>query len=529
MTRISRTVGNALAEHDNDYTFLEHRASFSANSPHATHLNLQLENSNPYPIRTTIVIPAWNAQDTILSCLTAIENSSFNRKYQQHLEVVVIDDGSTDNTWELLLASRFSLNLLLIRQEHNGQSRALNNGIAMSHGEIIVSCDADMILCDYAVEAMVRMYDFDKNLIVVGFRTEVDLSDPRVGSDYLRLHGAPPISIFFGDQRIAFHVLGYPDNMCVATNHFKRFGYMRGLWMPNDVQCKDPWLLTDMVFGAFFALPKETYERIGGYDERLLGWGCADSLVGAKAIANGNKVVPLYSASGFHVSHDSRTSNKWEEYVRNRRMFKQILSEEIVGEHPNYLHTPRTGILDLIERNPQGSPPDYIGAQHSNNKHLGEDVSKYSALFALGRYNDCLYEIASNRSEPYNVATRELEGRALLALERLAEAESIFTEIHHIEPNNARVLTYLATARAAEGQFRAAREALDRIGPSGNTNLDLVYWLSSTETHILRGDKYATQGFYDIAQRCYETALVVDPTNMAAISRREECLRNRGR
>ncbi len=525
MTLSSRTLGAVLSEHDNDYTELETRASMVTDRSRLFNADLRpLQPNGTAPLRTTVVIPAWNASDTILSCLTSLEQSSFNRQYQQLLEVVVIDDGSADDTWDLLVTSDLSLHLLLLRQEHSGQSRALNNGIAMSHGDLIVSCDADMILTEYALESMVRMYDFDTSLVVAGFRSEVNRLDPRINSGYLRQYGPPPIPTFVGDQRISFHALGHPDNMCVTSDHFKQYGHMRGLWMPNDIQCKDPWLLTDMVFGALFALHKKTYERIGGYDERLQGWGCADTLVTAKAIASGNKVVPLYSAAGFHVSHESRTPDKWSEYTRNRQLFKQHLAEQIVDEYPDYLRMPGRGIIEILSREPQGLAVDRRELSDVPHNHLGTDVPRHAVLFALGHYDDCLREIASAAPSLSNSATRVLEGRALLALGRAEEAEEIFAELSVGDSRGAHVLTYLAMARAASGRFRAAREALDGVLQGGYTDVDLAYWLAPTETHILRGDKYVAQGFLEVARRCYEVALAVDPANPIAATRWEECL-----
>ena len=50
----------------------------------------------------SVVIPAWDACETLEQCLIAIGQSSYNRKYSEQLEAVVVDNGSTDGTWDLL-------------------------------------------------------------------------------------------------------------------------------------------------------------------------------------------------------------------------------------------------------------------------------------------------------------------------------------------------------------------------------------------------------------------------------------------
>ena len=58
----------------------------------------------------SIIIPMWNARDSILSCLAAIEQSSFNQKYSSKLQVVIVDDGSSDGSWEMVRKSSFLMN-----------------------------------------------------------------------------------------------------------------------------------------------------------------------------------------------------------------------------------------------------------------------------------------------------------------------------------------------------------------------------------------------------------------------------------
>lgn len=66
----------------------------------------------------SVIIPAWNAEDTILPCLSAIEKGSYNIKYQDKLQVVVVDDGSTDRTWEIIKNLELQLNITAVRITH---------------------------------------------------------------------------------------------------------------------------------------------------------------------------------------------------------------------------------------------------------------------------------------------------------------------------------------------------------------------------------------------------------------------------
>ena len=109
-------------------------------------------------LSASVVIPAWNAGDTLEQCLIAIEQSTFNRKYQQQLEVVVVDDGSTDCTWKLLEQLRLNVRLKAVRQAQHSRSHTQNTGIAVAEGDVIICFDANMILMPFSIEEMVRRH-----------------------------------------------------------------------------------------------------------------------------------------------------------------------------------------------------------------------------------------------------------------------------------------------------------------------------------------------------------------------------------
>ncbi len=97
-------------------------------------------------IELSFVIPAYNVEKYIERCL----NSIFSQNVDESLyEVIVIDDGSTDNTLELLnREAKKHGNLHVITQENQGPSVARNNGIELSKGKYIWFVDSD----DYIVE-----------------------------------------------------------------------------------------------------------------------------------------------------------------------------------------------------------------------------------------------------------------------------------------------------------------------------------------------------------------------------------------
>lgn len=109
--------------------------------------------------KVSIIVPAYNAQGTIEKCLESLLGQTYN-----NIEVVVINDGSFDNTLEK--CKKFNdERLKVISTENRGISSARNLGIKNSTGEFICFCDADDFYEKNYVEKLLSM--FDNNVAMV--------------------------------------------------------------------------------------------------------------------------------------------------------------------------------------------------------------------------------------------------------------------------------------------------------------------------------------------------------------------------
>ncbi|MFK7833710.1 MAG: glycosyltransferase family 2 protein [Winogradskyella sp.] len=86
--------------------------------------------------KVSIIIPAYNKQEAILETLDSVFCQTFN-----DFEVLVIDDGSTDRTAEVVQA--YSNDIIYLHQDNQGQGAARNTGIQAATGRYIVFLDAD--------------------------------------------------------------------------------------------------------------------------------------------------------------------------------------------------------------------------------------------------------------------------------------------------------------------------------------------------------------------------------------------------
>jgi len=117
-----------------------------------------------YQPSATVLIPAYNEESVIVHTVRAALSSGYPR-----LEVLVVDDGSTDRTAELV-RKNFSADprVRLLTQQNHGKPAALNHGLAVAGGEIIVSIDADTIVDPEAIPRLVRHFADPKVGAVAG-------------------------------------------------------------------------------------------------------------------------------------------------------------------------------------------------------------------------------------------------------------------------------------------------------------------------------------------------------------------------
>jgi len=94
--------------------------------------------------KITVIIPAYNAFQTISKTIESLENQDFDK---DKFEVIIVDDGSRDNTKSIVdnFIKREKINLRYLSQENRGPGFARNLGMENAVGEIIAFTDADCI------------------------------------------------------------------------------------------------------------------------------------------------------------------------------------------------------------------------------------------------------------------------------------------------------------------------------------------------------------------------------------------------
>jgi glycosyltransferase involved in cell wall biosynthesis len=120
----------------------------------------------------SIIIPTFNRADL----LTQTINSALGQTFVG-IEIVVVDDGSTDKTREILDPFIANKQIEYVFQENRGRSEARNTGMRSSSGSLLMFLDSDDVLYPNAIEILVRSASsFPDSGLVAGKREFIDES-----------------------------------------------------------------------------------------------------------------------------------------------------------------------------------------------------------------------------------------------------------------------------------------------------------------------------------------------------------------
>src|SRR5690554_5578913 len=189
------------------------------------------------PELVSVIIPCYNQADFIKETVNSVLDSIYST-----LEIILINDGSTDNTEEVCknLACQFE-NVFYYSQPNQGPSVARNYGINKAKGIYILPLDSDDLISNDYISEAIKAFNSDREVKVV---------------------------------------------YCEA----EKFGEKEGVWNLKPFSLK-ALAVDNMIFVSALYLKKD-WEICGGYSEDMV-WGREDWEFWITMLKNGGKVVKL--------------------------------------------------------------------------------------------------------------------------------------------------------------------------------------------------------------------------------------------
>ncbi|MFZ6050958.1 glycosyltransferase family 2 protein [Halocola ammonii] len=116
-------------------------------------------------MKVSVIIPCYNVERYLADCLNSVKNQTYT-----NLEIICVDDGSTDQSFKILkeFQSDSSFPFKVIQQQNKGASAARNAGLEISSGTYIQFLDADDILKEEKIESQIKLITGSSAAFVVG-------------------------------------------------------------------------------------------------------------------------------------------------------------------------------------------------------------------------------------------------------------------------------------------------------------------------------------------------------------------------
>jgi len=251
-------------------------------------------------LRASVVIPAFDNEQILEAVLAGLAKQTYPNEL---VEVIVADDGSNPPL-DPRLPDYPSVAIERQGDEGFRAGAARNLGAHKATGEVLVFLDSDMIPeREWLLEHM-RLHHNCFWALGCGLRRHVDSRS----ITWSHVENADRVrDLFSGDEiRVPRFILDY--------------------WADHEDGRKDPSTVWRVTSSGNLSISAEAFWAVGGFDERICGWGGEDNDLGYRLYQRGAMVVPVHTAMAWHVGWGTYDSETIDE---SRRRTREILASRI--------------------------------------------------------------------------------------------------------------------------------------------------------------------------------------------------------
>ena len=203
----------------------------------------------------SIIIITWNAEQYVKKCLDSVLEST--RKISK--EIIIIDNGSTDSTPQLLKEYQSEDFILIFQNKNSGVAKARNTGLKMAQGKYLWILDIDTIVNERAISGMLQFIEQEPSCGIVACKLKK--SSGEIQNSCRR-----------------FPSLKYKINN-IMESVFGRFTFTQSLkqkierknreqFYKESMNSSTPFLV-EYVIGACQLIRKKAFEEVGLLDEKI--------------------------------------------------------------------------------------------------------------------------------------------------------------------------------------------------------------------------------------------------------------------
>lgn len=291
--------------------------------------------SQPYTKTVSVVVPVYNRHKILANTLAALLHQTYNKEL---IEIIVADDGSSDEVLSVIKKYEKLMKLYYVRQEDKGYRLAStrNLGFRVASGEVIVVIDADILPCPKDIEHYMQVMHVSDNAVLIGHRRYVDtskLSDTDIMHN-IELATSLPDIIPNNDVAITDDKIN--SNKTVADWRYAT--YEKTNYLIDDL-----WPFTK-ASGGNIAFSRVLLDKTGYADEDFNDWGCEDGEHGYRMYNSGAYFISMLDIVSLHqepVNYlDEEHTNSGESFrAKGHKITKKILANKcpipiVRAQHP---------------------------------------------------------------------------------------------------------------------------------------------------------------------------------------------------
>jgi glycosyltransferase involved in cell wall biosynthesis len=298
----------------------------------------------------SVVIPTYNKAQYL-----ALALASWCHQDHDGFELIIVDDGSTDGTPDVVRAYRDKLPIRYCRTSNRGRAAARNQGTSIAAGRLVVFVDDDRVVMENFLQEHSAAQS--SHSVVVGWQSGLLVDFPNRGDQHI-----PPATLAAlcrDDERVAAALAEQTTIQTLSASDLAV-----NLSVVPKYQIVDPWepylsLFTD-VFGdelsdcplawscgttGNMSVERDLLESVGGFDEAFRGWGIEDTELLYRLSRTGARTKLCRAARNFHANHPKDAALKRVDWSRNASIF---LDKHRNLEVSMYIHT-ETGNISRLE------------------------------------------------------------------------------------------------------------------------------------------------------------------------------------
>ncbi|WP_052690152.1 glycosyltransferase [Xanthomonas albilineans] len=273
----------------------------------------------------TVIVPTYNCSRLLALTLDSLCQQSLP---SSQYEVIVVDDGSTDDTRQVVDRYRDRIRLGYFFQDDLGfrAAAARNIGIRHSRFDVVLFIDSGVLVSSRLLAMHQQAHQGKHDLAVLGISHGVNEYDTRHAQLILNL-----MATTVDDSIAAMHT--YPQLQDC------RLGYLQAIDYDLSLM-RDPWLI---FWGGHVSVSRPALCQVRGFDEWFTSWGGEDVELGLRLLKAGCRVEMLRSVESIHYPHQRNaeekraSSRKNVQYIHQKHgtaSTRRLLTEgweEIVG------------------------------------------------------------------------------------------------------------------------------------------------------------------------------------------------------